>query len=744
MSDTEQLTQWLTPLVKRAYTGRTARRVNKGHDIWTQDPLTQELLRAHLEEGPLRGVCPIAPGDDRTAIILYDLDDHGGVLTWADKAGVAQRIINAAEAHGVYLSPVSSSGGNGIHLIGLWQEPQDAYSVRELGREILTAADLDEGAGGLEQFQVELFPKQNRVAEGNAGNQAILPLGGNSRPLEPLLGLEPVERDAVANWGWAYCTPVPTLERPDLPVQASGGDESLAEIESALATLPNEGDGLGYDEWRDVIFGIHYVDPGPDGLAVADAFSARSNKHDSKFLAERVWPYISSERSSVITGRTVTAKAREHGWIPPDEVVAEEFDFKAPTEESQTDEDFEMPRGLEREEKTGAIKATLDNVCRVVGKPKVFGYEIGHDNFAGETMIAYGDQQWRSIREDDPIKMRLRLGELGFRPVGRDMMRDAIIDIAGDNEFDSAILWLTKEVPAWDGVPRIHRFFADYMEVEDDDYASACSRYTWTALAARVLAPGAKADMTPILHGTQGTYKSTGVKAMVPSEKFHTEIDLKKKDDDLSRQLRGILIGELEELQGLSKRDIDHVKSFISKTHETWTPKYHEQTYSYPRRGLFIGTTNEAKFLADASGHRRFLPMTTGDVHYEAIARDRNQLWAEACERYREEGIAHNEAERLAREVHEHYQVIDPWREPVEAWLEETSQMDELIGDGAVVNGDRPFAISEVLTHALDLPKARHDGREAQRVGDILKTFGYRPKRVRLEGRSVSRWVFDP
>ncbi|ESF27670.1 putative replication protein, partial [Salmonella enterica subsp. enterica serovar Tallahassee str. 0012] len=45
-----------------------------------------------------------------------------------------------------------------------------------------------------------------------------------------------------------------------------------------------------------------------------------------------------------------------------------------------------------------------------------------------------------------------------------------------------------------------------------------------TALAGRVLEPGVKADMVPILVGPQGCGKSSGVEALSPDPAFFTEI----------------------------------------------------------------------------------------------------------------------------------------------------------------------------------------------------------------------------
>ena len=173
----------LRPITSRVRTDKTAKKVEKG-SVWTHDALTDENLARHLNGGPARGVCPLQEGGDTVEIALLDFDSHKGEVGWAEMSEVVARVVLVLEmAWG--MSPVlfRSSGGRGVHLYLLWGSPQDAWTVRQWLREVLEGCGLRDGAGGVGQGQVEIFPKQDRVPMGGSGNQFILPMAGKGAPL---------------------------------------------------------------------------------------------------------------------------------------------------------------------------------------------------------------------------------------------------------------------------------------------------------------------------------------------------------------------------------------------------------------------------------------------------------------------------------------------------------------------------------------------------------------------------------
>jgi predicted P-loop ATPase len=413
----------------------------------------------------------------------------------------------------------------------------------------------------------------------------------------------------------------------------------------------------------------------------------------------------------------------------------EAFGYEAERFEVVPVSDHDLPLPPFERNRSGEILATVRNVEMAVRRSDVCGWHIGIDGFSDDVMLAdHGTADWRTFTDADYVRLRIRLETMGFKSVGREMIRDVVCMVADDQRFDSAQIWLNGL--RWDGIPRIEGFLTRYFDADDSRYTCSVSTYLWTALAGRVLAPGCKADMVPILVGEQGTRKSTGVAAMAPSEQHFLEVKFDEDEEKLARKMRGKLLGEIGELRGMASREIEHIKAFVTRTHEEWVPKYREFSVKFPRRLVFVGTTNADEFLADETGNRRWLPVRVGEVDLEAIHRDRSQLWAEAAARFTADGVCWSDAQSLAGDAHEEHSITDSWQEAIEIWLDQPSGLDA----GSPPNRETRFGMNVVLSEALGMHLHQVTRREELRVGKVLRGLGFAKSSMLEGGRRVKRW----
>ena len=131
-------------------------------------------------------------------------------------------------------------------------------------------------------------------------------------------------------------------------------------------------------------------------------------------------------------------------------------------------------------------------------------------------------------------------------------------------------------------------------------------------------------------------------------------------------QVHGAWIIELNELDCISRSSSGRIKAFMSAQFDRFRLPYGKQLSTWQRGCVFAGTTNLDDYLRDPTGGRRFWPVTCGEIDLEALESNRDQLWAEAVERWGdgatwwlddEDSVAAAEAEQAARFE------LDPWAE---------------------------------------------------------------------------------
>ena len=141
------------------------------------------------------------------------------------------------------------------------------------------------------------------------------------------------------------------------------------------------------------------------------------------------------------------------------------------------------------------------------------------------------------------------------------------------------------------------------------------------------------------LVGKQGIGKSTLFDKLGGEWFSDTLTDIKGKE--AYEALDGVWIMEMAELKALRKQEREAVKNYISKRVDTYRKAFERNVTVNKRQCIFIGTTNDRKFLDDPTGNRRFwvvdvdITKATKTVWDDLTEEVRNQIWAEAVELFR-------------------------------------------------------------------------------------------------------------
>ena len=217
---------------------------------------------------------------------------------------------------------------------------------------------------------------------------------------------------------------------------------------------------------------------------------------------------------------------------------------------------------------------------------------------------------------------------------------DALTLVAMSNRRNPVREWL--ESLEWDGVERVETLLSVFLGADPNEYDAAVMRTFMAGACARACEPGVKFDYMPVLHGSQGLGKSMFLRRLGTRSDWYCDNFNTLDGDAAAEKLRGMWIIEMAELLATKRsRDVEGIKAFITSTVDTIRPKYARETEQRPRTCVFAGTTNNATFLSDATGNRRFLPVACGVYEPAMSLFDQDapayfeQAWAEAYRRWK-------------------------------------------------------------------------------------------------------------
>ena len=263
------------------------------------------------------------------------------------------------------------------------------------------------------------------------------------------------------------------------------------------------------------------------------------------------------------------------------------------------------------------------------------GVELSHDVFA-DRMPIEGMDGFDTL--DDASINRLWLiidTRFHFRPTF-DLFYRVVTDEARLNAFHPVKQYLDRCQAAWDRKPRLDNWLILHGGADDTPYVRAVSSLPLIAAVRRIRQPGCKYDEMCVLEAVQGTDKSGGLAALCPREEwFSDDLPLNSDSQEVIERTSGKWIIEAAELSGMKRAaDVEHLKSFLSRRSDRARPAYGRLPIERQRQFVIFGSTNEAKYLKDSTGNRRFWPVHVGRrLDVTAIITERDQLWGEAATR---------------------------------------------------------------------------------------------------------------
>ena len=318
----------------------------------------------------------------------------------------------------------------------------------------------------------------------------------------------------------------------------------------------------------------------------------------------------------------------------------------------------------------GEIKPTIDNLVLILENDQNLAGKMAMNRFKGMPCLVK-DLPWRECKdtlngepwEDSDSSALSHYIETVYGIYNQAKLSAALSVILERDAFHPIQGYLNSL--KWDGIERAETLFVKYLGAEDNLYVRTVTRKWLAAAVARAMTPGCKFDNLVVLVGKQGigkSYLGSRLGKNWFSDTFGTV-----QGKEAYEQLKGGWIIEIGELSAMKKAEVESVKMFISKREDTYRAAYREYMKVNKRQCVFYGTTNDATFLSDQTGNRRFWAIEVGMRKPEKnVFKIRestiDQIWAEAVTWFKdgEDLYLNEEVSNLAAEEQCKYTVHDP------------------------------------------------------------------------------------
>lgn len=414
-----------------------------------------------------------------------------------------------------------------------------------------------------------------------------------------------------------------------------------------------------------------------------------------------------------------------------------------------------IPKGVTYDKETDQIHPTYRNALLLVGSE---GWDLGYNelsqNYGMRGQVKYPWPDHLGFALNDAIRREIRLYMLrrwGVTFKTEDIY-EATMTLARRNTFNPVCDYLNEVEAQWDGESRVDGWLETYLGVKVTNknaaYVRAIGKIVLVAAVKRARDPGCKFDEILILEGDQGAGKSTALRILGGEWFGDANLgDLKNKSAPM--KLRGVWIHEIAELTALNRAETNELKEFTSQQIDRYRLPYAKSEDDFPRRCIFIGTVNPGggAYLVDLTGNRRFWPVACskadtedsdgGEIDLEALARDRDQILAEAA-MMESRGVSIRldpSLYKAAKGEQDARLADDPWREIL---------IEHLDGVKPTKEGTPRVTSNVLLTVALEIPKDRLAQPHMKRLKGVMATipnWKYKES-VRVDGERTAGYEY--
>jgi len=258
------------------------------------------------------------------------------------------------------------------------------------------------------------------------------------------------------------------------------------------------------------------------------------------------------------------------------------------------------------------------------------GYQFRYNLIKKRTEFLNESNKWVEI--DDRIENDIiRNMELSGMAIRLGALKTSLNSSFSYN-YNPFVEYLSN-LPPWDGENYIEQLF---QTLNTNEPLLFYLEKWLVSLVASILDSNLQNQTVFLLIGSQGVGKSRWLNKLIPSslKEYSVQVIFDPKDKDTKILMSENLIGNLDELDSIEKRDVPKFKEFITSPGSKLRASYARNATQFPRRISFCGSVNSLDFLQDLSGSRRFLCIETNNPINHSHNIDMDLVYSQALAMY--------------------------------------------------------------------------------------------------------------
>jgi hypothetical protein len=253
-----------------------------------------------------------------------------------------------------------------------------------------------------------------------------------------------------------------------------------------------------------------------------------------------------------------------------------------------------------------------------------------------------------------------------------------------DNEYHPVIRYLER-VRKRNVLGAIDKL-CNHFKTNDDDLFRLYLKLWFVGAVERAYT--GKQNPMLVLDGKQGIGKSWFTRWIAPDTSYYLQSPIRPDSKDCQMNLNNFFVWEVSELGSTTRKaDVEALKDFITREFNVVRKPYEPENTKKKVLANFIGTiNNEAGFLRDATGNRRFHVITVDSINFNYQKISVDDLWSEAATLYNQGFSTELTPEQAKKrdEMNQRYQYKTHLDEVLESYLEITHDDSDRISSIAL------------------------------------------------------------